>query len=194
MKAQVARDVQSVLSKTCWKMLPVNLVQIMRTPAHAANRQLSVCVILVSVGQTAANAPSVLQASTSLWLPMTAVLLVQQEHIRHSGAPRRETCASLVPTNLTRLREIELSLIARVLPVIRAQMACHVSHVLLESTRRFEGAQTVRCARQARIRTILEHTLLTHVSSVLPGSIRIALEQTLLTAAWHVVQTRIRRP
>jgi len=104
--------VQSVLLKTCWEMLPVNLVPIMRTPAHTANRQLNVCVILVSVGRTAASAPSVLQASTSLWLPMATVLLVQQEHIRQSGVSRRKTGASLVPSNLTRLREIDCQMCA----------------------------------------------------------------------------------
>jgi len=92
----------------------------MRIPAQAANRRLNVCVILVSVGQAAGSAQFVLQASTSSWL--AAVLPVQEEHIRPSWAPHREMHASLVLTNLTRLQEMQLSLIARVLSVIPAQM------------------------------------------------------------------------
>ena len=156
--ALVARDVLRILTRMWWEMLPVNLVPIMRIPAQAATRRKNVCVILVSLGQAAGSALFVLQENTLSRLE--AVLLVQEERIRHSGAPHPEMCASLVLTNLTRLREIQLSSIARVLPVILAQIEHRVSLVLLESTSRLREAQTVVCARQASIQTTREQTLL----------------------------------
>jgi len=102
--------------------------------------------------------------------------------------------AGLVLTNLTRLQEMQLSLIARVLSVIPAQTECRVSPVLLESTSQLQGAKIVVCARQANIQPTPEQTLLTNVSYVMQGSIRIVLEQTLFKPAWCVVQAHTRRP